>query len=96
MNYYDTPDNPLSDVLRAMTGKEPPGYTRGHYYTSQLSDEDSERLQHWCSDNANPYWTTGIGLMDAVDAIIGEAVGNGNICGPGPGPSPGDGAEEAG
>ncbi len=76
--YYETPEHPLREVLQAMVGKEPPAFVRG-YDTSGYSDEEQQALQAWCCSNARPHWLTGIGIIEAAETQIAEAVANGNI-----------------
>lgn len=76
MRYY--PENPIREALKAFTGKEPPAFVRG-YDTSGLSDAENQELQYWAVDNAKPKWATGIGLIEAAELLVAEAVANGNI-----------------
>jgi hypothetical protein len=78
MTYYPRPKNPLREVLQAMTGSRPPKCARG-YSSTELSDEEQEELHKWAVNHVKPAWLTGIGLIDAADAQIAEAVSNGNI-----------------
>jgi len=77
--YYDTPKNPLTDALRVIVGVEPPKYTHGAYSANDLEEENIVDLQDWCSLNARPEWSTGIGILEAAELIIEEAVSNANI-----------------
>lgn len=61
-----------------MTGEEPPKFVRG-YTTEDLTDSEYEQLQHWAVNNVKPSWLTGIGLLEAADQQVMEAVSNGNI-----------------
>lgn len=72
-----SPD-PLRDVLKAMTGHEPPDFVRG-YDTQGLSDAQQQALQDWASMHVRPSWLTGIGLLDAAETQVQEAVWNANI-----------------
>jgi hypothetical protein len=76
--YQAEPQDPLREVLLAMTGQEPPAFVKG-YSTVNLTDAQRDELQDWCSVMAKPFWLTGIGLIDAAEAQIQEAVNNGNI-----------------
>ena len=73
--------NPLTEALFAITGRNPPTYTRGIYASEELGDRVLE-LQDWCCLNARPSWSTGIAILEAADAIVKEAVSNGNIAQP--------------
>lgn len=70
--------DPVREVLRAMTGVEPPACVRGHDFKN-LTDDQLVQVQDWCVDNVRPIWCTGIGLMDAAERQVEEACGNGNI-----------------
>lgn len=83
--YLASPREPLRDVLRAATGKAPPRFVRG-YSTRGLTDEQNDRLQDWAATHARPGWLTGIGLIEAAEAQVAEAVANGNIPPEGEGP----------
>lgn len=71
--------NPIFDALRALTGVDPPKFTLGVISTGDLSEDDQIALQCWCVNNVEPYWATGLSLMDAADSIVDEAIGNNNI-----------------
>jgi hypothetical protein len=73
--------NPLFEALRAITGEKPPEFVRGKFATTDLNDRENDKLQEWCLNNARPHWSTGIGIMEAADTIVIEAIGNCNICG---------------
>ncbi len=49
------------------------------YTLADLTDEQLDELQSWCVCNATPGWSTGIGIMEAAELIVSEAVANGNI-----------------
>ena len=72
------PKDPIREVLKAMTGKEPPEFVKGYRF-KDLSEEQTMALQDWCATNVRPSWLTGIGLMDAAESQVMEAVCNGNI-----------------
>lgn len=76
--YLAMPKRPLWDVLRALTGKRPPPFVKG-YTTKGLSDDEIMKLQDWCATNCIPFWGTGIGLLEAAEQMVREAVNNGNI-----------------
>jgi len=65
------PKNPLTDALRAITGWEPPSYTRGLYSAAELGDRVSE-LQDWCADHAKPDWATGLGVIEAAETLVDQ------------------------
>ena len=76
-----TPEDPIRDVLRSMTGKEPPNFVRGYSFDG-LTDKETMDLQDWASNSVPLGWLTGIGLLEAAESQVGEAVSNGNIPGP--------------
>lgn len=81
---YDDVLNPLRDALQAITGVEPPAYTLGAWSAQDLNEEDVVGLQDWCSENARPEWSTGLGVFEAAELMVKLAVENANI-GPRPG-----------
>lgn len=79
MSYLKEPKDPLWDVLFMTTGKDPPDYVRGCYSSKELPEDKQETLLDWCATYAQPFWLTGVGLLEAVDRQVEEAVSNGNI-----------------
>lgn len=75
------PRNPIRDVLRAMTGKPPPPFVKG-YTCYDLTDREWDELHSWAVRNCKPSYLTGIGLIEAAQHQVDEAVGNGNIPAP--------------
>ena len=76
--YLACPEDPIRLVLKAMTGAEPPAFVRGYSFKG-LSEDQTAKLQNWCVEHVRPDWLTGIGLMDAAENQVEEAVCNGNI-----------------
>lgn len=76
--YLDMPKNPIRKVLRAMTGKKPPKFVKGYNYNN-LTDMQHQELQDWAATNVRPNWLTGIGLIEAAERQVKEAVDNSNI-----------------
>lgn len=77
------PDQPLRDVLSALCGgAEPPDFVTDQFFTYQLTEEEQLELQDWCACNVKPEWLTGIGTMEAADALVKEAITSANIAGP--------------
>jgi len=76
--YLSNPKNPIRKVLRAMTGKRPPSYVKGYNF-SNLTDKQTDELQDWAVNNVRPFWLTGIGLIEAAEKQVKEAVDNANI-----------------
>lgn len=75
---FHAPTDPIREVLQVMTGQEPPPFVRGYSFKG-LSDEQTQVLQDWCATHVRPSWCTGIGLMDAAENQVAEAVSNANI-----------------
>jgi len=51
-------------------------------YLSDQDGESSTNMQQWVVDNMKSEiidWSTGIGIMDAVDTLYNEAKANGNL-----------------
>lgn len=74
-------EHPLREALKVlMGGKEPPKYVQGYDY-SNLTDDQHTHLQDWVNMNlpGTIAWSTGIGVIDAAEHIVEEAVGNANI-----------------
>jgi len=72
-------ENPLYDVIKILTGKEPPNFVKGKTSTAELNDEEFLTLQDFCSENAVLNWLTGIGILEAADVLVEESINNGNI-----------------
>jgi hypothetical protein len=75
------PKDPIREVLRRLVGKAPPKFVRGYDY-SNLTDKQHEELQSWVLDGISDtvlYWSTGIGIIEAAETIVAEAVENANI-----------------
>jgi hypothetical protein len=75
------PTHPIREALLWLCGKQPPKFIQG-YDLNELTDSQKEELQDWaiqCVDKTKIHWATGIGMLDAAEAIVEEAVSNGNI-----------------
>lgn len=72
-------DAPFLEALQALVGKRPPAFCRGVYASRELDDDQIQRLQGWCADNARPAWATGLSMIEAADLIVDGAVENANI-----------------
>ena len=72
------PEHPIREVLEAMTGQKPPAFVKGYDFKG-LTDAQLQELQDWCCIHVKPSWLTGIGLMDAAESQVEEAVSNANI-----------------
>jgi prepilin-type N-terminal cleavage/methylation domain-containing protein len=80
-SWQGKPKHPIREVLTWLCGKPPPKFVQG-YDLRGLSDVQSLELQEWAVqqlDKTKIPWATGIGMLDAAEAIVEEAVGNGNI-----------------
>ena len=78
---YATPDSPLREALRCITGQEPPDFVRGYDYLD-LTEEEAEKLQEWACNaivDAGYPWMTGIGTVEAAIHMVHCAEENGNI-----------------
>lgn len=73
--------NPLTEALSAITGEVPPAYTHGAFSVADLTEAEMLTLQDWCCIHARPEWATGIGVLEAAELIVREAVDNANIAG---------------
>jgi hypothetical protein len=74
------PSDPIREVLLAMTGVEPPPFVEGYNFDGLDNEErHMEQLQDWACINVKPSWLTGIGLLEAAEQQVAEAVANGNI-----------------
>lgn len=66
--------SPFKEALQAIIpGKNFSVDLNGISHSSQLSDEQFEELQNWCSYHANPSWATGLSMIDAADLIVKSA-----------------------
>lgn len=75
------PKDPIREVLRHLVGEEPPTFVRG-YDTMNLTDRQLEELTPWILNTLSStelYWSTGIGIIEAAENIVAEAVANANI-----------------
>lgn len=75
------PKDPIRDVLQWIVGARPPKFVKGYSY-EDLTDEQHMQLQDWVCMNlhkTNIWWSTGIGIIDAAEKMVQEAVSNGNI-----------------
>lgn len=79
-DWQGKPRHPIRDVLKRIIGKAPPQYVRGYDY-SNFTDGQHSDLQDWVSLNlpVSLEWSTAIGVIDAAQTIVEEAVSNGNI-----------------
>ncbi len=76
------PAEPLRDALTAITGRESPDFVGNAYSCNDLTDQQTIELQDWCSMNARPEWSTGIGILEAAELLVEEAIANANIARP--------------
>lgn len=80
-SWQGKPKEPLRDVLQWLVGKKPPPFVKGYDY-SNLTDNQHMELQDWVCMNLDRtaiFWSTGIAIIEAAEAIVAEAVSNGNI-----------------
>lgn len=71
--------SPLTDALKAITGKIPPFPLSGVTKSSELPEAIAIQLTDWCSLNAQPEWATGSSILEAADLIVERALENGNL-----------------
>ena len=71
--------SPLFEALAAIIGQSPPLPLEGVFSVLELDDNEMDILQNWCSTNANPAWSTGVGILDAAELIVDCTVNNANI-----------------
>lgn len=77
-SYLAKPKHPIREVLKQMCLRAPPSFVKGYDFTN-LTDLEIMRLQDWASRYVQPSWLTGIGVLDAAEKQVEEAVANGNI-----------------
>lgn len=65
--YYGKIANPLHEAIAAIIGKPVPEGLEG------------EDLQNFVTQNANPYWATGDGIIEAAELLVKRAQENANI-----------------
>ncbi len=76
-----SPRHPIREVLQRIVGAVPPDFVQGYDYNN-LTDTQYESLQSWVLDSLSDsplYWSTGIGILEAAQNIVEEAVINANI-----------------
>lgn len=75
------PEHPFREVIKILCGgEEPPDYVKG--YGEKRDDIDaglSMDLQGWVREKTPLSWSTGIGIIEAAEKVVEEAVANGNI-----------------
>ena len=73
-------ESPFKKVIEALTGGVPVGVNLdGVHSQSELSEDDFEKLQNWCSCSPTVFWATGISIIDAAEIIVSDAISNANI-----------------
>lgn len=74
--------SPFCVTLEQIMGKLPTGLNlHGITYSEELSEDDYDVLVNWCSYNTPVPWWTGVSIIEAVDGIVADAIGNGNLGG---------------
>ncbi len=71
--------SPFYEALDSITMSTPPDFTKEIFSSMELNDSNFDRLQEWCVNAIGIHWGTGIGVIEAVDMIVDEALSNGNI-----------------
>lgn len=77
-SYLSTPKHPICEILKAMTGKNPPRFLKG-YSVYGTTDDEWEKLHTWAVNNCKPCWVTGIAILESAEDQVLEAISNGNI-----------------
>jgi hypothetical protein len=79
-SYYGYVEDPIRRVLRVFCTESPPAFVKGYDY-SNLDDDQHARLQEWVGCHLNPIisWSTAIGVIEAAQTIVEEAIANANI-----------------
>jgi len=80
-SYYGQIKDPIRSVLKLLCGgSEPPPYVQGYDYDN-LTDDQHSQLQDWVGMHISEeiIWSTAIGIIDAAENIVAEAVANANI-----------------
>ena len=75
-------EHPLYEAFKAVTGAEPPEYTKGLAQTTELTGKQQRDLHLDHTSLANPFWATGESIMDVADLIVERAIENANIAEP--------------
>jgi hypothetical protein len=71
--------NPFWEALKELTRKPPPKFALKISSSAELTDDQHYELQSFGASYSRVPWSTGIGLIDAADLIVAQAVSNGNI-----------------
>lgn len=79
--------DPFRQAMASILGCAPPLklVPVGTLHSMQLKEEAGLELQRWVVSKLTKrrlpklFWSTGIGIIDAVDGIVTEAISNGNI-----------------
>jgi hypothetical protein len=64
------------DLFLLLCGELPPVNIGNPQRLTRLDEATYERLQHFIADKLRLQWATGIGVIEAMDHIVEEAVGN--------------------
>jgi hypothetical protein len=64
------------DLFLLFCGELPPINIGNPDRLTRLSESDYERLQGFVASKLRLQWATGIGVLEAMDHIVEEAVGN--------------------
>lgn len=66
----------IEDLITLFCGRSPPITVER---LSQLSESEFEKLQTFLVNEAELPWLTGIGMLEAIDTLVDEAVGNSEL-----------------
>lgn len=67
------------EFLALVTSKPVPEHLIPEHSWSQLDDERSRALQDFVCEHVKPDWSTGIGMLEAMDIAVDVAEANGNL-----------------
>ena len=72
--------NPFRAALICITGHDPIGINlTGCFCTKDMREEDVVRLQEWCVNHSRASWHTGIGIIEAAEALVAASVETGTL-----------------
>lgn len=83
--FLATPASPLKDAIATLVGVSPAdlNYLERVQSTSQLNDEQIEKLEEWINKNINHspllFWATSGGVLQSADLLVKAAIENANI-----------------
>ena len=85
MAYYGEIESPLLEALEMLCGQAPESIQnvlQGVVNTQALTEADHELVYEWATGSPRLHWATGLGVLDAADTLVHQAIENDNITGP--------------